>query len=796
MGYYSILVPEAGTNLILNPSAETTGNFGDHNGGTTTRVTTYARFGVYCYQVATGAVNRGMTLTVAALANAIHYCTFYARGNAANTLQVSADNVNWNAVTVIGGAAGGWVRYGVSLPAAQCNGSTTIRIRNTANETFYIDGAQLEQASYYTTYIDGDQGPLYRWTGLRHGSTSTRDAQERLGGRKRDLSSDYNINVLPATNKIGMPPIQNNTQGQALRPGAVFESYKVLPRAVDLHLSLGGSSGPSSLSNLHALRKALIDLIKPDAYRGAQPFVLGYTGADSSTEVFAAFRYAGGAELGNLRGFNESPVIRCLAVDPFWYEDNRETASLDFADSVASSAYGNRRTNGQWLALGSGFNGAVYAIAVDAQRGRVYFGGAFTTANGVTVNRVGYWTGSTFVAMDGGAGNNNVKALAIAPNGDVWVGGNFTTIGTGAAACKGLARWNIATGTWTAFNNATATFNDIAALAIDPSGNLYIGGSFTDWNGTANADHIAKYDGTNWTALGTGGDQAVYALLWSNDNLYAGGAFTLMGGVASTAYIARWNGSAWNALSSGANNTVNALAAYANGDIAAGGAFTTIGGVSASRIAIWNGASFTALGAGVNAVVDALCVTDTQLLLAAGLFTTAGGLSVADRLAGWNGTTWVHLDVDLPGTPDVRAFKAVGSDLYIGYDTTGTATAAGRTTVTPTATALVYPEATLIGPTSASCTLQWLENQSQDERQYYNLTVQAGETIRIVTDPETAQVISDWRGEITNQPFSNSDDLTLLPGANTVAAFITGTTTGVSLLLHWQPRHWAVDGAA
>jgi hypothetical protein len=29
-----------------------------------------------------------------------------------------------------------------------------------------------------------------------------------------------------------------------------------------------------------------------------------------------------------------------------------------------------------------------------------------------------------------------------------------------------------------------------------------------------------------------------------------------------------------------------------------------------------------------------------------------------------------------------------------------------------------------------------------------------------------------------------------------VAAFVTGTITGVLMLLRWIPRHWSVDGVA
>ncbi len=65
------------------------------------------------------------------------------------------------------------------------------------------------------------------------------------------------------------------------------------------------------------------------------------------------------------------------------------------------------------------------------------------------------------------------------------------------------------------------------------------------------------------------------ALAVSGSTLYAGGWFTTAGGTAAN-YIAQWNGSSWSALGSGMSNPVGVLAVsgstlYADGD------FTTVG---------------------------------------------------------------------------------------------------------------------------------------------------------------------------------------------------------------------------
>ena len=83
--------------------------------------------------------------------------------------------------------------------------------------------------------------------------------------------------------------------------------------------------------------------------------------------------------------------------------------------------------------------------------------------------------------------------------------------------------------------------------------------------------------------------------------LYAGGDFTTAGGVAANG-IAKWDGSSWTALGSGMNADVHALTVFDDGGgpaLYAGGDFTTAGGVAANNIAKWDGSSWTALGSGI-----------------------------------------------------------------------------------------------------------------------------------------------------------------------------------------------------
>ncbi len=152
--------------------------------------------------------------------------------------------------------------------------------------------------------------------------------------------------------------------------------------------------------------------------------------------------------------------------------------------------------------------------------------------------------------------------------------------------------------------------------------NVYAGGFFTTAGGIA-ANSIAKWDGSSWSALGSGMNyNGVCALAVSGSNVYAGGYFDIAGGSPANS-IAKWNGSSWSALGSGMDGLVAALA-VAGSNLYAGGQFTTAGGSAANNIAKWDGSSWSALGSGMNNTVLALAVSGSDLY-AGGNFATVGG---------------------------------------------------------------------------------------------------------------------------------------------------------------------------
>jgi hypothetical protein len=121
---------------------------------------------------------------------------------------------------------------------------------------------------------------------------------------------------------------------------------------------------------------------------------------------------------------------------------------------------------------------------------------------------------------------------------------------------------------------------EVETLAVSGS-TLYAGGTFTTAGGS-NVNYIAQWDGTNWSSPGSGvssgrfNDTSVTALAVSGSDLYVGGTFITAGDIAAT-NIAKWDGSSWSALGSGTGGPVVALA-VSGSTLYAGGDFITAGG--------------------------------------------------------------------------------------------------------------------------------------------------------------------------------------------------------------------------
>jgi Domain of unknown function (DUF5122) beta-propeller len=384
-----------------------------------------------------------------------------------------------------------------------------------------------------------------------------------------------------------------------------------------------------------------------------------YALAATNGQLFAggAFTTAGGVSAMHIARWEEGSWHALgsgidAAVGTLTISDNQLIAGGMFTTAGDVSAACIARWDGlAWNPLGSGMNGPVRALAV--HDGELIAGGAFSTAGGVDANCIARWSGREWLPLDSGV-SSWVEALTV-HNGDLIVGGWFSS--AGGVTVNRIARWDGSA--WHALGCGMSYPSGpshhpypqsprVYALTVF-NGELIAGGRFTV-AGLCSANHIARWDGSSWYAVGSGFDGPysdpvgyiayVYALAVFNGDLIAGGFFTEEAGSFSFVLhsLARWDGSSWTSLGGGVDGGlvappfVETLVLFGS-DLVAGGHFHYAGGVFAKRIARWNGAVWSPLGSGMNAEVYALIAHNGELI-AGGNFTTAGGQTSA-YMARW-----------------------------------------------------------------------------------------------------------------------------------------------------------------
>ncbi len=255
-----------------------------------------------------------------------------------------------------------------------------------------------------------------------------------------------------------------------------------------------------------------------------------------------------------------------------------------------------------WRTLGTGLNGAVRAMCI--YRGDLIVGGSFTNAGGVPVNLIAKWNGAAWSALGTGmtedyspsGASRTVRALAV-HNDRLVAGGVF--LKAGGISVNHIAQWN---GTaWSAMGGGFSgtVFTTVTGITVFNNEVVATGNAVWDSPtspGTDDLHDIARWNGTNWLPLGAGfggssgnGSVGGFDLAVYNGSLYACGVFDAAGSV-SAGHIARWDGSNWFALGTGTENTsysdVRRLFPF-RGELMVGGNFATTNGQPSGFFARW-----------------------------------------------------------------------------------------------------------------------------------------------------------------------------------------------------------------
>lgn len=816
--FYQVIVPEATTNLITNPSAETNATGYGAGAGVLQRISARSKFGAASINYdPTLATYDGMYYAITLTAATTYTWSFWTFGPYAGSPMrayvhdVTAGAALANITTYT--ATGTWQEV-VHTFTTSANTSFRLYVTKNNDDTlanYYVDGMQCEAKAYATTFVDMADPPQpgYAWRGARHASTSSRTAQTKSGGRVRNLS-DYGV-IVESSSGGGMVATEHVSSPYGLLEGAVYQRTRVLPRLLMLSLVIHGTS----LADLHTKRRALLALFEPYG-AGGEPTIIRYIGGTEPLEL--SVYYDDGLEGGALIGVGaERAVLRLIADEPFWRNLGTNSLYVQASSDVTDADYIlERDQDGIWRALAGGVSATVTATAYHPTTGELYAAGNFVTAynaagtgSPVTVNYIARWTGTAWATLNNGMGGV-VTAIAFDAAGTLYAGGTFTTCNGAATVCNGLARWDGAT--WTRVG--TGSFAGVQALAVGTDNRLYIGGTTANMDGVADADFIAAWNPTLLVteALGTGTNNYVYALAVDFAGaVFAGGTFTTAGG-GTAKRVARWTPSnatwapsgfsVWAAVGPGIDNgTVRALALGSDNTLYVGGSFTLTAN-HPQYIARLMGAGWAPLGSNItlNSDVWDIVSDGNGHLAVGGAFTTAGGRTINDRFATTNGRGgWYPPFVDLPGSATVNAVAYAPNfpadrRLALGFTTSGTAVTSYAIVPAITATndgsAPAAPVIRITGPG----TLEGIVNWTTGKRIDFNLTLNAGEIATLDTRPGKFAFSSTFRPNLLPSiTSSHPNSFRLQSGENIILTKIKDATAATAMHIMWNELYLSQD---
>jgi hypothetical protein len=311
-----------------------------------------------------------------------------------------------------------------------------------------------------------------------------------------------------------------------------------------------------------------------------------------------------------------------------------------------------------WRPVGPspGFEDAVTCLAVyDSGSGpELYAGGYFLDVNGITARCVARWDGTAWHPLGGGGINGaagmslRVDSLAVHDDGSgpaLYVGGLFSFAGWNLPA-RTIARWD---GTsWSALGSGLASADGVATVETmcsfdDGSGPaLYVAGIFETAGGLPVPSNMARWRNGTWEPVGEGVEFNRSLVVFDDGTgpaLYAAGTPPSIG----TPGVVKWNGSQWTSVGSSLG-VPEALAIFDDGrgpSLYATGNFTLIAGLSVRRVTRWNGQFWEPMGGGISHRGYCLATHDDgtgAALYVAGHFVVAGA-NTSYRVSSWRACT-------------------------------------------------------------------------------------------------------------------------------------------------------------
>lgn len=333
----------------------------------------------------------------------------------------------------------------------------------------------------------------------------------------------------------------------------------------------------------------------------------------------------------------------------------------------------------QWASFSTGsLNG--FIVQFEIFQDDLFACGLFNKIGGKNIDHLARWDGSEWqeVIPDIGSGVHQIY-----PDGEALMLAKYEFY----SAQNYALRWN---SDIQGLSQLGEDFRYLASSGVTPSlyaiteynGDYVIAGDFTHI-GDTEANGIARWNGTEWVALGSGLRQGIpgnpnipypHELLVHEGELYAAGNFRFAG-VHQSNGIAKWDGQNWHSIGPGFDGPVYGLAFF-QGELYAGGSFHQSGDSSLGNLAKWDGTNWVPVGiktayssSQLHPYVHTLKVISNQLFALGGfdVCTSDNGIPIAcESILAFNGDSWDTMEGGVEGEAEAIIQMENGSILIGG----------------------------------------------------------------------------------------------------------------------------------
>lgn len=548
-GFLSVILPEPGENLILNPimdgDSDTPSDWVHSSVSDVTQLTESPFWERYNRYVVSGYVAAKASGTIQGKYTASVWVK--SPEEAQFKIGVSYSSVTVESSTLISSTV--WQQYSITFSTNGAVGSSVqVRLMSLDGKPIDIAAMQLEKKEYPTTLMHGYAGEGYKWLGTPFKSISRRAGDVLDGGRKVNLKQ---LGMrLTSIEGLGIPDIDHVTTPLAFQYGSLFTCITIKSRDYDMDFTLHTLSLKDLLCARNAVGRAIFSINQPRCFVW-QPLDCGVPICDES--YFTAV-YSG--------GFSQELTSH--------YGEEISLSFTGYDVAIKQAANSTKVLNGQVV------EEHIATVGVDENGNIVLlpsFSSISSTIYAVTQTVVSPFDGNLYVTVSEG-GLPPLRGMLLRYDGTSWTQiartdygglmsalhahGQYIYVGTTGqepviaasgftgTSGNGFASINLATqvvedvgdidnATVTAADGSTVLQPQVRAITTDKTGNVYVGGYFTGFsNGSSSTatGHVAIYDRVSgkWvdTNIGLGlGIGGVRALLFEDDTrrLYIGGDF-------------------------------------------------------------------------------------------------------------------------------------------------------------------------------------------------------------------------------------------------------------------------------